>query len=118
MRDGERLKKVLADHGKDWSDLRDATGKSRAMVYQYFAMERFSPNVLEVVSDGLRKMGIEPTAVQRPQPGEVTDPDQLRQMLGGIPDALLPAVRRIMKASPQEKITLEAIINDRLERRK
>jgi len=118
MTDGERLKKLLKDNGKTWKDLGDAAGRSKAMVYQYFDMSRFAPNVRQLLIESLDKMGLDSSILKLHQAGEITDPDELRQLLGGIPDQLLPSVRRIMKASAQEKITLEALINDRLERKK
>jgi hypothetical protein len=118
MKDGARLRKALDDHGKGWTDLRDAAGKSKAMVYQYFGMERFSDEVRGVLRRALEKMGIDPSSIEEHREGEITDPDELRRLLSGIPDSQLPAVKRIMKATRVERLTLEALINDRIERRK
>lgn len=118
MTDGERLRTALEDAGKKAADLQLATGKSRAMVYQYLGMESFSDEVRGILRRALEKMGLDPSVVEEQRPGEITDPDELRRLLSGIPDSVLPAVKRIMKASRIEKLTLEAIINDRIERRR
>lgn len=116
--DGARLKKALEDHRKKWTDLRDASGKSKAMVYQYFAMERFSDEVRGVLRRALEKLAIDPSVIEERREGEITNPEDLRRLLSGIPDSALPAVRRMMKASMMERLALEALINDRIERHK
>jgi hypothetical protein len=119
MSDGDILKKMITGAGKREIDLRVAAGLSRARVYQLFKEERFSPNVRALVLEALRKLRIDPTGLGTPtDPGEITDPDKLRQLLDGIPVEALEQVKRIMEATRGERLALGAIINERLSRRR
>lgn len=119
MKDGETLKRLMVDAGKKEADLRRVSGLSRARVYQWYNEEKFSPNVRKLVLDALRELNIDSTALQEERvANEITDPDELRQLLDGIPVEALHRVRRIMEANRAERLAIGAIISERLARRK
>jgi transcriptional regulator with XRE-family HTH domain len=115
MTDGERLRVLLKDNRKTVEDLAVALDKSKQLVYKYQKMNRFSPTVVEMMERGLQKLGVE-TLGAWGKPNAITDPDELRGLLEGIPRDALPRIKRMLDLDPNTKLFVKALIDDRLDR--
>jgi transcriptional regulator with XRE-family HTH domain len=115
MTDGERLRVLLKDNRKTVEDLAVALDKSKQLVYKYQKMNRFSPTVVEMMERGLQKLGIE-TLGAWGKPNAITDPDELRGLLEGIPRDALPRIKRMLDLDQNTKLFVKALIDDRLDR--
>lgn len=118
MTDGERLKRLLTEHGKEPKDLEESTGKSRQMIDKYLKVEKMKPGMRRTVCEGLKHLGIDPELFAHPtsEPSLLSDPAELRSMLNGIPNAALHNLRRMLLEDQKTRNAIVALIDDRLER--
>lgn len=118
VNDGERLRALLDRHGLKPGDLQRVVGKSRQMVHIYLTTPRFTPNMREMIREGLSKLKIDPSEFVD-DPLAIADAGELRRLLERIPSDALPDLKRMLEIQDRAtRIGLIALIEDRIERRK
>jgi transcriptional regulator with XRE-family HTH domain len=118
MHAGRRLKEIIKKEARlKVEAFADELGRSRAMIYNYFEMERFTLTLYEEIAAVLRKYNVDPSPLNPSGGISYDDPAELRELLRGIDDACLPNVRKMLTADHATKIALLALVDDRIERK-
>lgn len=117
MHAGERLEEMLKERGIKVESLADKLGVSRQTVYNYIKRPRFDVDTYERLAAVLLKSyRIDPAQLAPTVGYTATDPDELRGLLKGIPDACLPNVKTMLQSELTTRVAVIAIIDTIMDR--